>query len=111
MTDASDADASASDDGGDDDEAAPTQKSKVTLCISTQFGCAMGCAFCASGQAGLVRGLTAAEIIAQVAVARRHLEPHEDLRNLVFMGMGEPLHHYDETARALRLLMHPDGWN
>lgn len=96
-------------DESDEGEAADPERAKVTLCISTQFGCAMGCAFCASGQAGLMRGLTAAEIVAQVALARQHLEPHEDLRNLVFMGMGEPLHHYDETARALRLLMHPDG--
>jgi len=85
------------------------EKTKVTLCISTQYGCAMGCRFCASGRAGLLRGLKAAEIVAQVLVSKRYLEPHEDLKNLVFMGMGEPLHHYDETARALRLLMHPEG--
>ncbi|HEX4336733.1 MAG TPA: 23S rRNA (adenine(2503)-C(2))-methyltransferase RlmN [Polyangiaceae bacterium] len=82
---------------------------RVTLCISTQIGCAMGCTFCASGQAGLERGLKAEEIIAQVLVARAHLAPGEHLRNLVFMGMGEPLHHYDETARAIRLLTHPEG--
>jgi 23S rRNA (adenine2503-C2)-methyltransferase len=56
-----------------------------------------------------LRGLKASEIVAQVLISRRYLEPGEDLRNLVFMGMGEPLHHYDETVRALRLLMHPDG--
>jgi 23S rRNA (adenine2503-C2)-methyltransferase len=84
-------------------------KTKVTLCISTQFGCAMGCRFCASGRAGLFRGLKAAEIVAQVLVSKRYLEPNEDLKNLVFMGMGEPLHHYDETARALRLLMNGEG--
>jgi 23S rRNA (adenine2503-C2)-methyltransferase len=82
---------------------------RVTLCVSTQIGCAMGCVFCASGQAGLERGLKAEEIIAQVLVARRHLADGERLRNLVFMGMGEPLHHYDETARAIRLLTHPEG--
>ncbi|HMJ15906.1 MAG TPA: 23S rRNA (adenine(2503)-C(2))-methyltransferase RlmN [Polyangiaceae bacterium] len=86
-------------------------RERVTLCVSTQFGCAMGCAFCASGQAGLMRGLGAHEIVAQVILSRQYLEPHEDLRNLVFMGMGEPLHHYDQTARALRLLTHPDGGN
>jgi 23S rRNA (adenine2503-C2)-methyltransferase len=69
----------------------------------------MGCKFCASGRAGLLRGLKAAEIVAQVLISRRYLEPDEDIKNLVFMGMGEPLHHYDETARALRLLMHPEG--
>lgn len=111
LGDGEDADvAAADDDGEDDDERRSTApKTRVTLCISTQFGCAMGCSFCASGRAGLVRGLSAAEIVAQVLVARRHLEPDERLRNLVFMGMGEPLHHYDETARALRLLTHPEG--
>jgi 23S rRNA (adenine2503-C2)-methyltransferase len=102
----SDADLAALDEEDDEEPASPK---RVTVCISTQFGCAMGCVFCASGQAGLIRGLTAAEIVAQVLIARRHLEPDEQLRNLVFMGMGEPLHHYEETARALRLLSHPDG--
>lgn len=108
-----DADAAAvePDDDETDVEAAPENgpRTRVTLCVSTQFGCAMGCVFCASGRSGLQRGLTAAEIVAQVAIARRYLEPDEDLRNLVFMGMGEPLHHYEETARALRLLTHPEG--
>jgi 23S rRNA (adenine2503-C2)-methyltransferase len=91
-------------------EAEPERKkTRVTLCISTQHGCAMGCVFCASGRNGLVRGLGAAEIVAQVLEARRHLEPNEQLTNLVIMGMGEPLHHYDETARALRLLTNDDG--
>lgn len=94
----------------DEDDAEP-ERQRVTLCISTQFGCAMGCVFCASGQAGLMRGLGAAEIVWQVAVARQKLDPGEDLRNLVFMGMGEPLHHYAETARALRVLTHPDGFS
>jgi 23S rRNA (adenine2503-C2)-methyltransferase len=91
-----------------DDEDGPWD-GRVTLCISTQIGCAMGCTFCASGQAGLERGLRAEEIVAQVMVAREHLAPGEHIRNLVFMGMGEPLHHYDETARAIRLLTHPEG--
>jgi 23S rRNA (adenine2503-C2)-methyltransferase len=103
-----DADASAGND--DDDEfGAPSGPVRVTLCISTQVGCAMGCVFCASGRAGLKRGLRAGEIVSQVLLARRELGAGEELKNLVFMGMGEPLHHYDETARALRLLTHPDG--
>jgi 23S rRNA (adenine2503-C2)-methyltransferase len=57
----------------------------------------------------LVRGLRASEVVAQVYLAKKHLRPDEQLSNLVFMGMGEPLHHYDETARAVRLLTHPDG--
>jgi 23S rRNA (adenine2503-C2)-methyltransferase len=69
----------------------------------------MGCVFCASGQAGLKRGLGAHEIISQVIIARRHLDPGERIRNIVFMGMGEPLHHYAETARTIHLLTHPHG--
>lgn len=107
MTDLSDADASAA--PLDDEDDAPSEKSRVTLCISTQYGCAMGCVFCASGQAGLVRGLKASEIVSQVYLAKRLLRPDEQLGNLVFMGMGEPLHHYEQTARALRLLTHPEG--
>ncbi|MBI3205597.1 MAG: 23S rRNA (adenine(2503)-C(2))-methyltransferase RlmN [Myxococcales bacterium] len=100
----------------DDDEVEPETETeeprkRITLCVSTQFGCAMGCVFCASGQAGLLRGLGAAEIVAQVLIARQYLEPREYLRNLVFMGMGEPLHHYEETARAIRLITHPEGLN
>ncbi len=69
----------------------------------------MGCVFCASGVAGLKRNLGADEIVAQVLVGRPLLGPGEQLRNVVFMGMGEPLHNYDATARALRLLTHADG--
>jgi 23S rRNA (adenine2503-C2)-methyltransferase len=104
-----DADLAASDDEDELGADAPLEKTRVTLCVSTQFGCAMGCVFCASGRAGLGRGLGADEIVSQVIIARRHLDPNEELTNLVFMGMGEPLHHYDETARALRLLTHPEG--
>jgi 23S rRNA (adenine2503-C2)-methyltransferase len=104
-----DADLAAAADDDDDELAAPAEKTRVTLCVSTQFGCAMGCVFCASGRAGLGRGLGADEIVSQVILARRYLDEGEELTNLVFMGMGEPLHHYDETARALRLLTHPEG--
>ena len=69
----------------------------------------MGCVFCASGQAGLKRGLGAHEVIAQFLHARRHLDAGERIKNIVFMGMGEPLHHYAETARSIRLLTHPAG--
>jgi 23S rRNA (adenine2503-C2)-methyltransferase len=85
------------------------RRQRVTLCISTQVGCAMGCVFCASGKSGLKRGLKAHEIVAQVLLARRHLDEGEWLRNIVFMGMGEPLHHYDETALAIRLITEPEG--
>jgi 23S rRNA (adenine2503-C2)-methyltransferase len=82
---------------------------RVTQCVSTQVGCAMGCIFCASGVAGLKRNLGADEIVAQVLVGRARLDSNERLRNVVFMGMGEPLHNYDATLRALRLLTHAEG--
>ncbi len=75
-----------------------------TVCLSTQAGCAMGCVFCATGQMGFVRHLRPGEIVAQVLHARRvlHAEmPGRRLRNMVMMGMGEPLHNYDAVMRAL----------
>ena len=89
--------------------AAGTEFVRVTQCVSTQVGCAMGCVFCASGVAGLKRHLGADEVVAQVVAARAELFEGERLRNVVFMGMGEPLHNYENTARSLRLLTHPEG--
>ena len=84
----------------DDDDATHEagEKVRVTQCISTQVGCAMGCVFCASGVAGLKRHLGADEIVAQVLLGRSRLDAHEKLRNVVYMGMGEPLHNYESTA-------------
>jgi 23S rRNA (adenine2503-C2)-methyltransferase len=104
-----DADAAAADDEDDAEDAPQGEVARVTQCISTQVGCAMGCVFCASGVAGLKRHLGADEIVAQVLVGRSRLDPHEQLRNVVYMGMGEPLHNYDSVARSLRLLTHPEG--
>lgn len=105
-----DADAAAADDEEEEgEEGAAPGVVRVTQCISTQVGCAMGCVFCASGVAGLKRHLGAEEIVGQVLAGRAMLEGGEQLRNVVFMGMGEPLHNYDATARALRLLTHPEG--
>ena len=92
-----------------DDEETASSTVPVTQCISSQVGCAMGCVFCASGVAGLKRHLNAGEIVAQVLIGKRYLEDTEALRNIVFMGMGEPLHNYDSVARTLVLLSHPDG--
>lgn len=78
-----------------------------TVCVSTQAGCAMGCVFCATGQMGFVRHLRPGEIVAQVLHARRVLRqthPHRRLRNLVMMGMGEPLHNIDSVMRALDII-------
>lgn len=77
---------------------------RVTLCLSSQAGCAMGCEFCATALMGLHRNLTAAEIAAQIAAARRELAPGEELTNYVFMGMGEPLANYPRLARALSIM-------
>ncbi len=84
-----------------------------TACLSTQAGCAMGCVFCATGQMGFVRHLTAGEIVAQVMAARRLLQEHGDTgpRNLVLMGMGEPLHNYDNVMRALEIISDRRGLN
>ena len=76
----------------------------MTFCISTQVGCAMACAFCLTGKMGLVRHLTAGEIVGQVVVLAGALEMRDHPFNIVLMGMGEPLHNYDETMKALRIL-------
>ncbi len=76
---------------------------RVTVCVSTQAGCAMGCSFCATGQAGFTRHLRAGEIVEQVLVAAAAAAPLR-LSNVVFMGMGEPLANYDATVGALRRL-------
>ena len=76
----------------------------MTFCISTQVGCAMACAFCLTGKMGLVRNLTAGEIAGQVRVLAGALDMRDKAFNIVLMGMGEPLHNYDETMRALRIL-------
>jgi len=73
---------------------------RATVCVSSQAGCAMGCTFCATGQSGFARHLTAGEIVEQVVVARRAATP-DRLSNVVFMGMGEPLANYDRVWEAV----------
>jgi 23S rRNA (adenine2503-C2)-methyltransferase len=80
-----------------------------TFCVSTQVGCAMGCAFCLTGKMGLVRHLSAGEIAAQVRVLAHALELASESFNIVLMGMGEPLHNYDSTMKALRMLNDEHG--
>lgn len=84
---------------------------RYTACLSTQVGCAMGCVFCATGQMGFRRHLKAGEIVAQARFLDRLLRQSrgDRLRNLVMMGMGEPLHNFDETMRALELLTDTRG--
>ena len=84
-----------------------------TACLSTQAGCAMGCVFCATGQMGFVRHLRVGEIVAQVLHAQRllHSIGEPGLRNLVMMGMGEPLHNYDSMMKALEIITDDRGVN
>jgi 23S rRNA (adenine2503-C2)-methyltransferase len=83
---------------------------RLTLCVSTQVGCGFGCAFCLTGTMGLVRNLSAGEIVGQVWAARATLESGARLTHIVFMGMGEPLANYAATVKALRILIAPLGF-
>lgn len=86
-------------------------RGRATACVSSQVGCAMGCVFCATAQMGLVRQLTAGEIVQQVVHANRVLmeQGAPQLRNVVLMGMGEPLHNYDAVMKAIGILCEPAG--
>ncbi|NUO53194.1 MAG: 23S rRNA (adenine(2503)-C(2))-methyltransferase RlmN [Polyangiaceae bacterium] len=104
-----DADVAAASDDDEETDASPSETVRVTQCVSTQVGCAMGCVFCASGVAGLKRHLSPEEIVGQVLLGRTQCDPGEEIRNVVYMGMGEPLHNYAATKRSLELLTHPEG--
>ena len=82
-----------------------------TLCISTQVGCRMGCAFCASTLDGCVRNLTAGEMLGEILCANRFLAGRDRVHNVVLMGSGEPLDNYDNVMRFFRLLREEDGVN
>lgn len=97
---------------------------RATVCVSSQAGCAFGCTFCATGQMGFDRHLSTGEIVAQVLYFARELRaqpwtavglpgstPIDHITNIVLMGMGEPLHNYDNVLQALRILNSPDGFN
>ena len=97
---------------------------RATVCVSSQAGCAFGCTFCATGQMGFDRHLSAGEIVAQVLFFARELRtapwaaeglpgsaPIDHITNIVLMGMGEPLHNYDNVLRALHILNSPGGFN
>lgn len=89
-------------------------KQRNTLCVSSQVGCAMGCAFCATGHQGFTRSLTVSEILGQIYLANDILGQHEsgqEIRNIVFMGMGEPFNNFDAVLKSCRILCHPMGMN
>jgi 23S rRNA (adenine2503-C2)-methyltransferase len=80
-----------------------------TACISTQAGCAMGCLFCLTGRQGLLRDLRPSEITGQMTMLRRCTPEGPEIKNIVLMGMGEPLANYDHTVKAIRILTSDDG--
>ena len=83
------------------------EKNRLTICISTQVGCAYGCAFCATGLLGFKRNLTCGEIVEQVLEVNRALSDNRRVTNIVLMGMGEPLANYAQTLRALEIMIDP----
>jgi 23S rRNA (adenine2503-C2)-methyltransferase len=84
----------------------PYEDGRRTACISSQAGCAMACAFCATGQMGFARQLTEAEIVEQaLRFAQELVKRGERLSNVVMMGMGEPFHNYDNAVGAMRRLI------
>jgi len=90
----------------------PGSKGRMTQCLSCQVGCAMGCTFCSTGHMGFTRNMNMAEILGQILVAREFLGDTPEnpvLRNLVFMGMGEPLLNFNEMIKSLQALNHENG--
>ena len=85
-------------------------KARLTLCLSTQVGCAFGCRFCLTGKLGWKRDLTTSEILNQILAVRRTLPEKASITNVVLMGMGEPLANYENTLKALALMVHPDAF-
>lgn len=85
-----------------------TDDGRRTVCLSTQAGCRMGCAFCATGRLGFSRNLSVAEIVDQVYQAQKQVGK---IHNLVYMGMGEPLDNLDNVRRSMEILHHPKGLN
>ncbi len=86
----------------------PTAR-RLTICVSSQAGCALACRFCATGEMGFARDLTAGEIVEQVYRAERP-DGEREVDNVVFMGMGEPMANYDAVVRAIRILADPHGY-
>ena len=89
------------------------EEHRNTICVSSQVGCALACTFCLTGQLGLTRNLSAGEIVTQALIAQRDNLTAEtrDSFNIVLMGMGEPLHNYDNVMKALRILHDEHGLN
>ena len=91
-------------DGGAIESVLIPDEDRLTLCVSTQVGCAMGCRFCLTARGGFARDLTAAEIVDQVLQVRRLLPSSKRITNVVLMGMGEPLANYQEVVKAIEVM-------
>jgi len=85
-------------------------KTRLTLCVSTQAGCALGCRFCLTGKGGWKRDLLLSEILNQILAVRKILRGERTITNIVLMGMGEPLANYMNTLKATALMAHPDAF-
>lgn len=93
-----------------DEEGNVTQEAKYTICVSTQVGCKVGCAFCLTAKGGFTRDLSAAEIVAQVvALKRDNNHKHNRMINIVYMGMGEPLDNLANLAKAIEIFQEEEG--
>jgi 23S rRNA (adenine2503-C2)-methyltransferase len=87
------------------------QPGRMTLCISSQYGCAMGCTFCQTAQMGFQGNLSAGDIIRQVLAVKEDAKLFsDDFQNIVFMGMGEPLHNFEGVTGAMKILLDPNGF-
>ncbi len=96
--------------GGSIEAVHMVQRGRVTLCLSSQVGCALDCDFCLTAKMGFVRNLSPGEIVGQVARIQEDRGGDPSAFNVVFMGMGEPLHNYDGVMAAFRILVDPDGF-
>lgn len=85
-------------------------KARLTLCVSTQAGCALGCRFCLTGKNGFKRNLAVSEILNQILSVRETLTGEKSITNVVLMGMGEPLANYKNTLKAIELMVNPDAF-
>jgi 23S rRNA (adenine2503-C2)-methyltransferase len=97
-------------DGGSVETVFMEQEGRETICLSSQIGCALDCAFCLTGKMGLIRHLEPGEITGQLALVRQERHTEGRPLNIVFMGMGEPLHNYDAVLSAFRLIVDPAGF-
>ncbi|HEY9203694.1 MAG TPA: 23S rRNA (adenine(2503)-C(2))-methyltransferase RlmN, partial [Sulfurimonas sp.] len=93
-----------------DEDGNLAQEAKYTICVSTQVGCKVGCAFCLTAKGGFTRDLTAGEIVGQVVALKRDNDhKHNRMINIVYMGMGEPLDNLESLSRAIEIFKESDG--